>query len=93
MDLDAALVERVARDFAENWQQALDEVNRDVIVHFASFVNGMEILKQALKQLLLYYSRFTEIIRKAWRRPPHFTKDLVSTSAILVEIKKYSRTF
>ena len=50
----------------------------------------MEILKQVLTQLLLYYTRFQDIIRKAWKRPPAFAKDLVSTSAILAEIKKYA---
>lgn len=48
---------------------------------------------QVLTQLLLYYTRFQEIIRKSWRRPPAFTKDLVSTSAILKEIKTYSRSY
>lgn len=50
----------------------------------------MEILKQVLTQLLLYYTRFQDIIRKAWKKPPPFTRDLVSTSAILAEIKKYA---
>ena len=45
-----------------------------------------------LTQLLLYYTRFQEILKKAWKRPPAFAKDLVSTAAILVEIRKYSRT-
>ena len=45
---------------------------------------------QVLTQLLLYYTRFQDIIRKSWKRPPAFAKDLVSTSAILAEIKKYA---
>jgi vacuolar protein sorting-associated protein 52 len=49
---------------------------------------------QVLTQLLLYYTRFQEIIKKAWpRKAPAFAKDLVSTTAILVEIRKYNRTF
>ena len=60
---------------------------------FANLKLGMEILKQVLTQLLLYYTRFQDIVRRAWRRPPAFTKDIVSTAAILVEIKKYSRSF
>jgi hypothetical protein len=51
----------------------------------------MEVLKQVLTQLLLYYTRFQDIIRKVWRsKPPAFCKDLVSTSVILAEIKKYA---
>lgn len=51
----------------------------------------MEILKQVLTQLLLYYTRFQDIIRKVYRgKPPAFSKDLVSTTVILAEIKKYA---
>lgn len=51
----------------------------------------MEILKQVLTQLLLYYTRFHDIIRKVWRnKPPAFCKDLVPTNLILAEIKKYA---
>jgi hypothetical protein len=56
----------------------------------------MEILKQCLTQLLLYYTRFQDIIRKVCGPPTKagggntFTKDLVSTNAILAEIKKYA---
>ena len=53
----------------------------------------MEILKQVLTQLLLYYTRFQEIVRRAWRRPPPFAKNLVPTATILSEIKKYSRQY
>ena len=56
-------------------------------------VNGVEVLKQVLTQLLLYYTRFQEIVRKAWKKPPAFAKDLVPTATILEEIKKYSRIF
>jgi vacuolar protein sorting-associated protein 52 len=48
---------------------------------------------QVLTQLLLYYTRFQEIVKKAWaKKPPPFAKDLVATAVILVEIKKYSRS-
>ena len=52
----------------------------------------MEILKQVLTQLLLYYTRFQDIIRKVWgRQQPPFSKEIISTATILDEIKKYSR--
>jgi len=91
--VDEKLVEKLVCAFAVNWRKSIEAINQHVLSFFANFVNGMEVLKQVLTQLLLYYTRFHEIIRKSWRRPPPFAKDLVSTSAILVEIKKYSRTF
>jgi hypothetical protein len=48
---------------------------------------------QVLTQLLLYYTRFQDIIKKTWARAPPFTRDIVSTATILMEIKRYSRIF
>ena len=90
---DQKLVEILIHDFAATWKSGIESINQDVLEYFANFKNGMAILKQALTQLLLYYTRFQEIIKQAWSRPPAFVKDIVSTAAILVEIKKYSRTF
>ena len=81
------------REFAANWKMGIQQINDDVLVYFASFRNGMEILKQVLTQLLLYYTRFQDIIKKSWVRPPAFSRDIVSTATILMEIKKFSRNF
>jgi len=90
LDLDQNLVEGLVRQFATTWKSGIESINRDVLSMFSNFRNGTEILKQTLTQLLLYYTRFQEIIRKAWRRPPGFVRDIVSTNAILTEIKKFA---
>lgn len=91
MDVNIQVVEALVLDFAANWKQGIELINRNVLSYFSNFRNGMEILKQVLTQLLLYYTRFQDIIRKVWRsKPPSFCKDLVSTSVILGEIKKYA---
>jgi hypothetical protein len=90
-DINIQVVESLVLDFASNWKGNIEQVNRNVLSYFSNFRNGMEILKQVLTQLLLYYTRFQDIIRKVWRnKPPAFCKDLVSTTAILAEIKKYA---
>jgi len=44
-----------------------------------------------LTQLLLYYTRFQDVIRKVFKKQqPDFAKDLVPTAVILAEIKKYA---
>ena len=91
--LDEVLVEGLVRDFSVNWRSGIQQINDNVLAYFANFRNGMEILKQVLTQLLLYYTRFQEIIKKSWARPPAFSRDVVSTATILMEIKRYSRTF
>ena len=91
VEVNVQVVESLVVEFASTWKQGIEQINRNVLSFFANFRNGMEILKQVLTQLLLYYTRFQDIIRKVWRsKPPAFCKDLVSTSAILIEIKKYA---
>ena len=92
--VDAEAVEGLVRDFAATWKSAIEAIYHDMLDYFSDLRNGMEILKQVLTQLLLYYTRFQDIIKKAWaRRQPPFAKEIVSTATILVEIKKYSKNF
>ena len=91
VEVNVQVVESLVLEFASTWRQGIEQINRNVLSFFANFRNGMEILKQVLTQLLLYYTRFQDIIRKVWKsKPPAFCKDLVSTSSILIEIKKYA---
>jgi vacuolar protein sorting-associated protein 52 len=90
-DVNPSVVEALVLDFASNWKSNIDQINRNVLSYFSNFRNGMEILKHCLTQLLLYYTRFQDIIRKVWKKSlPSFTKDLVSTNVILAEIKRYA---
>lgn len=91
LTLDEILVETLVREFASNWRAGIQQINDDVLAHFANFRNGMEILKQVLTQLLLYYTRFQEIIKRCFARTPSFSREIVSTATILMEIKRYSR--
>jgi hypothetical protein len=85
------VVESLVREFASNWRAGMENINRNVLSYFSNFRNGMEILKQVLTQLLLYYTRFQDVIRKVFKtRSPAFAKDLVPTTTILAEIKKYA---
>jgi hypothetical protein len=85
------VVESLVLEFSSNWKSGIEQINRNVLSYFSNFRNGMEVLKQVLTQLLLYYTRFQDVIRKVWRgKPPAFCKDLVSTSVILAEIKKHA---
>ena len=78
VDVNVQVVESLVLEFASTWKQGIEQINRNVLSFFANFRNGMEILKQVLTQLLLYYTRFQDIIQKVWRsKPPAFCKDLV----------------
>ncbi|XP_010263753.1 PREDICTED: vacuolar protein sorting-associated protein 52 A-like isoform X2 [Nelumbo nucifera] len=90
--ITVADVEPLVKDFASRWKAAIELMHKDVITSFSNFLCGMEILKAALTQLLLYYTRFTDCIRRIVGGSA-LNKDLVSISSIMYEIKKYSRPF
>ncbi|KAG2714011.1 hypothetical protein I3843_03G011500 [Carya illinoinensis] len=85
-------VEPLVKDFASRWKGAIELMHKDVITSFSSLLCGMEILRAALTQLLLYYTRLSDCIKRIVGGSA-LNKDLVSISSIMYEIKKYSRTF
>lgn len=87
-----AEVEKIVKDFASRWKAAIELMHKDVITSFSNFLCGMEILKAALTQLLLYYTRLSDCIKRI-DGGSALNKDLVSISSIMYEIKKYSRSF
>ncbi len=92
-NVDIAKVEKIVKEFNAHWKQGIEKMNANIMKYFSNFRNGMEILKQVLTQLLLYYTRFIEIIKRGCARPPSCAIDIVTTQEILYEIKKYSRSF
>eukprot|EP00929_Paragymnodinium_shiwhaense_P014395 TRINITY_DN122300_c0_g1_i1.p1 TRINITY_DN122300_c0_g1~~TRINITY_DN122300_c0_g1_i1.p1 ORF type:complete len:705 (-),score=222.94 TRINITY_DN122300_c0_g1_i1:93-2207(-) len=92
--VDVAKMEQVVKKFAANWKPSMDRINVFVKQSFNNLSNGMEILKQALTQLLLYYTRFQKILDKSFpQQRPAFAHELVSTTTILMEIKQVSKGF
>eukprot|EP00268_Persea_americana_P023312 TRINITY_DN2295_c0_g1_i4.p1 TRINITY_DN2295_c0_g1~~TRINITY_DN2295_c0_g1_i4.p1 ORF type:complete len:708 (+),score=140.91 TRINITY_DN2295_c0_g1_i4:209-2332(+) len=90
--ITVADVEPLVKDFASRWKAAIELMHKDVITSFSNFLCGMEILRAALTQLLLYYTRLSDCIKRI-EGGSSLNKDLVSISSIMYEIKKYSRTF
>ncbi|XAR55594.1 hypothetical protein NMG60_11035706 [Bertholletia excelsa] len=85
-------VEPLVKDFASRWKAAIELMHNEVITSFSNFLCGMEILRAALTQLLLYYTRLSDCIKKI-DGGSVLNKDLISISSIMYEIRKYSRTF
>ncbi|TQD96012.1 hypothetical protein C1H46_018354 [Malus baccata] len=90
--ITVAEVEPLVKDFASRWKAAIELMHKDVITSFSNFLCGMEILRAALTQLLLYYTRLSDCIKRTVGGSA-LNKDLVSISSIMYEIRKYSRTF
>ena len=100
--LDEILIENIIHEFNTTWKLNIQLINDQILSYFNNnFINSMNILKLVLTQLLLYYTRFQDILKKVFtttnnnnsnnNKQPLFLRDLVSTANILMEIKRYSR--
>ncbi|GAB5357971.1 hypothetical protein AAMO2058_000419400 [Amorphochlora amoebiformis] len=94
--LDLQTAGDIIRSFANGWKTQVAQIDKQVNSHFGSSsqnpetaYQASEILKQILIQLVLYYQRLQDVIKKCHRRPPGFMKDLVPIPTIMHEIKKF----
>ena len=86
-------MEHLTREFYDTWRQGIDAINRDVIKSFANFHLGQDILKQVLTQLLLYYTRFLDLVKSAYPNGAPFAKFILSIPTLMSEIRTFSRSF
>eukprot|EP00750_Incisomonas_marina_P026401 INCI5903.4.p1 GENE.INCI5903.4~~INCI5903.4.p1 ORF type:complete len:876 (-),score=160.85 INCI5903.4:45-2672(-) len=61
---DAETASALLLQFEREWQEVVKRVDSDIIVGFSNFRTGSDILKKTLTQLLLYYTRFVEIVNQ-----------------------------
>ncbi|KAI9468278.1 MAG: Sac2 family-domain-containing protein [Benjaminiella poitrasii] len=84
-------LERISVHFAQTWRQSLKSINASVIQYFSNFKNGTTVLHAVLGQLIVYYTKFLDILEKrgdgASRIQP------VGVQTVMVEIKKFRSTF
>ncbi|GJP50061.1 hypothetical protein CLOM_g9206 [Closterium sp. NIES-68] len=90
--ITAKEVEPHLKDFAVRWKATIDLIHKDIITNFSNFVCGMDILRAALTQLLLYYTRLSDCLKRV-EGGASLMKDVVSIPSIMYEIRKYSLTF
>ncbi|KAH6557350.1 hypothetical protein KP509_1Z119900 [Ceratopteris richardii] len=85
-------VEPLIKGFAERWKRDFGLIHEEIITSFSNLLCGMEILRLTLTQFLLYYSRFSDVVRQIDVGDVLKVK-LVSVNSIMYEMKNYSRTF
>lgn len=54
-------------------------------------VCGREVLKAAMTQLLLYYTRMLELLKRSGPDGAALVRDAVTVPSIMYEIKRYNR--
>ncbi len=91
--VDVGGMEHLMRSFYDTWKQGIEAINRDVIKSFANFHLGQDILKQVLTQLLLYYTRFLDLVKTAYPQGAPFAQFALSIPTLMNEIRAFSRNF
>ena len=91
--VDVGGMEHLARSFYDTWKKGIDDINRDVIKSFANFHLGQDVLKQVLTQLLLYYTRFLDLVRAVYPQGAPFAQFILSIPTLMNEIRAFSRNF
>ncbi|CAG8435656.1 8672_t:CDS:10 [Funneliformis mosseae] len=61
------IFDQVSSDFALTWRKSIALINTSVIQHFTNFKNGTTILHAVLGQLIIYYTKFCNILEAALR--------------------------
>ena len=81
-------LERISAHFAQTWRQSLKSINASVIQYFSNFKNGTTVLHAVLGQLIMYYTKFLDILEKR-----NLRIQPVGVQTVMVEIKKFRSTF
>ena len=79
----------ILAEFNSTWKGGLELLNSFVMTYFTTQEHSREILKQMLTQLLLYYTRFQDILKKHYEIADN--KGVVQIPTIMEEIKRFSR--
>jgi hypothetical protein len=87
-DSEKDLARKIMTHFKSVWQDSIQDLNKQVHSDFSSLsqTTAKEVLKAALTQLLLYYTRFVEVVKQIM---PELLKDSVTIPSIMYEIKKF----
>ncbi|KAK9908133.1 hypothetical protein WJX75_003087 [Coccomyxa subellipsoidea] len=81
----------IMKDFSTRWTAAIEALNKETMKDFRSSTCGREVLKAAMTQLLLYYTRMLELLKRAGPEGAAVVRDAVTIPSIMYEIKRFNR--
>ena len=93
--IDAINAETILRNFSISWKDGLISLIHNISKYFNPDRDSVaeQVLKQTLTQLLLYYQRFHELIKKYFKDNSSIVKELVPLHTIMFEMKKFVNKF
>lgn len=81
----------ILRDFSSRWTSAIELMNKEVVRQFTDNPCGRDVLQASMTQLLLYYTRFLELLKRQGPEGLALAKDAVNIPSIMYEIKKITK--
>ena len=86
--------ERTVLAFQQHWKADISALQKEIFEMFSNLSTATEILKNAMTQLLLYYTRFQKLVQlKVGSAPPPWTRQIVPSAVIMAEIKHVQALF
>ncbi|KAK9786909.1 hypothetical protein WJX73_004682 [Symbiochloris irregularis] len=82
----------IVKHFSASWSNTMEALNKETMTDFKGSACGREVLKAALTQLLLYYTRMLDLIKGAGPEGAQLVKEAVTVPSIMYEIKRFNRT-
>ncbi|CAL5229904.1 g13324 [Coccomyxa viridis] len=81
----------IMKDFASRWTSAIEALNKETMKDFRSSACGREVLKAAMTQLLLYYTRMLELLKRAGPEGAALMRDAPTVPSMMFETRKQFR--
>ena len=85
-----AMAGPILADFTKQWKISIQAIHKQVMASFADDF-ATEVLKAALTQLLLTYTKMLDALKEAGPAGAGLLKEAINVPSIMYEIKKYSR--
>jgi hypothetical protein len=77
----------VLRDFGVRWKAAIGAMDTEAGRQFSDGADARDVLQASMTQLLLYYTRMLELLKKQGPEGSALAREAVNVPAIMYEIK------
>lgn len=85
-------VEVMAKDFDQNWKNALSTIHVDATRNFGNLLCGKEVMKSALVKALTLYTKLVNIVDACYGSSPTRTT-IINDQKVMHEFKKFAKDF
>jgi vacuolar protein sorting-associated protein 52 len=81
-------VESLIKEFAGSYRSVIENIKKDIMALFPNLYTGAAVLQLVLAQLVLYYQRFEDILKKCFRGSTF--AEFVPTPTLTFYVKRHN---